>query len=115
MQDYIQQFISLVDGPKLATLLILFLVDFLGGVVVAIKEGTFSLDKLANFINTTVFYYTAGYYLLGIAVLAQPSWQIILPVAFGLIVASLTASVIIKLKKLGIPIPDSIYKVLGGK
>ena len=110
----LEQFLSLVDGAKGMTFLILFMVDLLAGIIVAFKEGTFAFNKLADFLNTAVLFYLAGYYMIGILVLAEPAWEPVLVASFALIVASLAADTGLKLKKLGLPIPDSITKILGG-
>jgi len=109
----LEQFLSLVDSTKGVTFLILFIVDLLAGVVVSFKEGTFAFNKLANFLNTDVLFYLAGYYMIGVLVLAEPAWEPVLLASFVLIVTSLGASIGLKLKKLGLPIPDQVTKILG--
>jgi len=113
MQDFINNFIAAVDGGKTFTFIILFSLDFIAGVIVAIKERTFIYSKLANFLNTTVVATVAGYYLLGVMVTIEPSWKPWLVASFAAIVVSLVASIGSKLKKLGIQIPGSISKFTG--
>lgn len=113
MQDFINNFIAAVDGGKTITLIILFSLDFIAGVVVAIKEHTFAYSKLANYLSTTIAATIVGYYLLGIMVTVEPSWMPVLVGAFATIVVSLTASIGSKLKKLGVQIPNSISKFTG--
>jgi poly-beta-hydroxyalkanoate depolymerase len=102
-------FVNLVDGAKIVTILILFLVDFILGVVVALKNGTFQLDKIANFLNTSVLYFLGGYLLLGVAAAVEPAineaW---VTAAFALLDATMVGFIIAKLKALGVPIPDQI-------
>lgn len=107
-------FLAIINGWKLLTLLVLLSVDFLLGIANAIKEGTFAFNKIANFLSTSVLFYVAGYYLLGIATLVEPSWGPALIVAFSTIVASLGATIIVKIKKLlpFIPLPDSVNNLL---
>lgn len=113
MDNFLANFWALVDGGKTVTFLILFVVDFLAGVIVAIKAGTFAFNKLANCLSTTVFGLIAGYYLIGLMVTQDPAWQSILVGSYVLIIATMVANIGGKLKKLGLPIPDSIGKLLG--
>ena len=107
--DYVYSFISLVDGVKLATILVLFLVDFLMGIVVAVKEGTFQLSKVANFLNTSVLYYFGGYLLLGIAATVEPNLgEALVTGAWVLLDATMIGAILAKGKKLGLPVPDKM-------
>ena len=107
--EYINQFLAMVDGAKLLTILVLIVVDLLAGVIVAVKEGTFQLSKIADFLNTSVLYYLGGYLVLGVAATAEP--QIGAPVVFAawsLLGVTMIGSIFAKLKKLGLPIPDKM-------
>jgi len=113
MENFLVNFWALVDGAKTVTFLILFVVDFIAGVVVAIKTGTFAFNKLANCLSTTVLSMMAGYYLIGLMVTQDPSWQPVLVGSYALIIATMAANIGAKLKKLGLPMPDSVSKLLG--
>ena len=109
MQNYIQQYLALVNGYKIITILILILVDFILGVVVAIKAGTFKLSKIGAFLNTSVLYYFGGYLLLGVAGVAEPSIGTGLIVgAFVVLDATMVGSILAKVQQLGIPVPKEL-------
>lgn len=105
-----EQFISLVDGPKLIAIMVLVLVDFVLGIIVAIKKGEFQFEKIANFLNTSVLAYIGGYFLLGLVVTVHKELQPVLTGAYVALDAALIAGVLGKLKSLGIPIPDIISR-----
>lgn len=108
--DYINEYLALVDGVKILTILALFAVDFVLGIVVAIKEKTFQLSKIAEFLNTSVLYFLGGYLLLGVAGVAEPSIGNELVVgAWILLDATMVGFILAKCKKLGLTnIPDKL-------
>lgn len=109
MEYYWETFINMVDGPKLITILVLIAIDFVMGVIVALKEGTFQMDKIANFLNTSVLYFLGGYLLLGVAATVEPGiGEGVVIAAFALLDATMIGFIIAKAKKLGIPVPDSV-------
>ncbi|MFA5285770.1 MAG: phage holin family protein [Smithellaceae bacterium] len=112
METFFQDFWAMVDGAKTITFLVLFIVDFIAGVVVAIKAGEFAFNKLANCLSSNVLFLIAGYYLIGLMVTQDPAWQAVLIGSYALIIATMVANIGGKLKKLGLPIPDSISKLL---
>ena len=106
MSNFINSFITLVGGYKIITILILIAVDFLLGVIVAIKNGAFKLSKIGSFLNTSVLYYLGGYLLLGVAGTAEPGIGTGLIIsAFALLDATMLGSIFEKVGKLGIPVP----------
>lgn len=106
----LEQFLALVDGSKSTVILILIVVDLLAGIIVALKEGTFQFNKLANFLNTTVLCCVAGYYILGLIVMTHREFATLLLAAYGLLDVSLLAGIWAKLGKLfpGLPVPKVI-------
>ena len=107
--DYVKKFLGLVNGVKLCTVLVLIVVDFILGVIVAIKEKTFQLSKLASFLNTTVLYLVGGYFLIGIVCVAEPSiGEPLIISTWILLDATMIGSILAKAKKLGVPVPDKI-------
>lgn len=105
--DFVNQFIAMVDGGKILTILILIAVDFVLGVVVAIKEGNFQLSKIGNFLNTSVLYFLGGYLLLGAAATIEPQLGgTMITGAWVLLDATMIGFILAKAKKLGVPIPD---------
>jgi hypothetical protein len=107
--QYIDQFLALVNGIKIVTILILIAVDLLLGIIIAIKEGTFQLSKIANFLNTSVLYFLGGYLLLGVAATAEPQWGAPMLIAAWLALdGTMVGFILAKLKKLGLPVPDKL-------
>jgi hypothetical protein len=107
--DFVNQYLALVDGVKILTILALFAVDFVLGIIVAVKEGNFQLSKIAEFLNTSVLYYLGGYLLLGVAGVAEPSIGNELIVgAWVLLDATMIGFILAKARKLGLSIPDKL-------
>ena len=107
--DYIQQYLNLIDGVKIVTILVLIAVDFVLGVIVAIKQGTFQLSKIAEFLNTSVLYFLGGYLVLGVAAVAEPSiGPQLITGAWLLLDATMIGLILAKAKALGITIPANL-------
>lgn len=107
--DYINQYIALIDGVKLSTIMVLIAVDFILGIIVAIKEGTFQLSKIGNFLNTSVLYFLGGYLFLGVAAVAEPQiGTSLITGAWALLDLTMVGFILAKAKKLGLPIPDKL-------
>jgi hypothetical protein len=106
--DILKAFIAIIDGLKLTTIFILIVADFILGVIVAIKTGTFAWTKLADFLNTSVFYYLGGYFVMGVLAMVRQEFVLAVTGAAAIMIASLLAGVIIKLKALGLPIPETL-------
>lgn len=103
-------FVGLVDGIKLKVILILIALDFILGIVVAVKDGTFKLSYFSNYLKSSVFYYVGGYYALGLAATVEPS------IPSGAVTAAwigldlmLLGMVLDKISKLGVPVPVPLH------
>ena len=112
--DYVKNFLALVNGVKLVTLAILSIADFVLGVIVALKSGTFKLNKIARFLNTSVLAMVGGYLVVGVIATAEPSFTAMVIASWAAIDAALLAMIVNKLKGLGLPIPESLLKLTGG-
>ena len=108
-----ETFINMVDGVKLTTLAVLIGVDFLLGVIVALKEGSFQFSKLASFLNTSILGYVGGYLLLGVVATVDSNFETAVTAGWVALDATLVAMILAKAKKLGLPIPNSASKLLG--
>lgn len=107
--EYLQTFIALVNGAKLITILVLIALDFIMGIIVALKEGNFELSKIANFLNTSVLYFLGGYFMLGLAATFEPQIDTaIVTGAWVLLDLTMIGFILAKAKKLGVPIPDKV-------
>ena len=109
----IGKYIALVNGFKVITLLVLIIVDFVLGVIVSLKAGTFSFKKLASFLNTSVLGMVGGYFLVGVMATVEPSFTAVVTASWVAIDAALLAMIVNKLKALGIPVPAAITKLTG--
>jgi hypothetical protein len=108
--EFLKALVALLDARLLVTIVALIAADFILGVVVAIKKGEFSLQKLADFIDTSVLYYMGGYLVAGFVGMLIPEIALFVPACGAAISVSLTAGVLAKLKALGLPIPEAISK-----
>ena len=108
--DFINQYLALIDGVKIVTILVLIAVDFLMGIIVAIKEKTFQLSRIGNFLNTSVLYFLGGYLVLGVAAIAESSvGNEVITGAWVLLNATIVGFILAKAKKLGMSnIPDKL-------
>lgn len=106
----IDRFISLVDGWKLLAIVVLFGLDFLAAVILAIKNKQFAWNKLPQFLKTDFLYMGGGYLIVGIAATVEPSLELIVPATWGLLIVGLLAGLLNKLKALGVPVPDEPVK-----
>lgn len=109
MDYFWQTFMNMVDGYKLITILVLIAIDFIMGVVIAIKNGQFELSKIANFLNTSVLYFLGGYLLIGVAATVSDSiGEEVVTAAWALLDATMVGFIISKAKQLGLPVPDKV-------
>lgn len=105
--DYVQTFKDLVNGPKLLALIALIFVDFVLGVILAIKAGAFAWSRLSNYLATDVLGLMGGYYVIGVAATFNPVLVPGLVASWAGIIASLLAMIITKGRKLGMPLDNS--------
>ena len=108
--EYIVAFIDLVGGLKLKTILVLIVADLLLGIILALKNKEFSFQKLADFLQTDVFYYMGGYFVTGILGTIMPEFIQVVNVAAATIIVTLTSFVLEKLKRLGLPVPERLTR-----
>jgi phage-related holin len=109
--DYINQFISLVDGVKITTLVALIIANFILGVAVSIKLKTFNFKQLGEFLYTRVLPYVVGYFGVGVIATIDSAWSWAVTAVWAVILATMVGAIAGNLKELGIPIPD----ILPGK
>ncbi len=102
MDAYIQSYIALVDGVKISSLFGLVGLDFLLGVILAVFSKSFDWHKLANFVDSNILKLVAGYLLVGVFALLEPSAQAAVWATWAVIDAKLIADIITKLKQLGV-------------
>lgn len=106
--DYIQEFISLVDGVKLTLVMALIIGNFVTGIAVAIKNRTFNLKQMGEFLYTRVLPYVLAYFGVGLVALVDQSWTWAVTVTWGIILATLVGAILQNLKELGIKVPSAL-------
>ncbi len=104
MNGYIAQYIALINGVKLITLFGLIALDVLLGVILAIRSKTFDFKRLSDFLDTSMLSMVAGYFLVGIFGVLEPTYAFAVTGTWAIINATLIAEVVAKLKKFGIPV-----------
>ena len=108
MENYIQQFVGLVDGVKLTLLMALIGGNFLTGLAVSIKTATFRLKELADMMTTRILPYILGYLAVGVVALVDQTWAPAITIVWGVILLTLVGAIIQNLKELGINLPNSL-------
>ena len=108
MESLVQQFVGLVDGVKLTLLMVLIGANFLTGLAVSIKTATFKLKELADMMTTRILPYILGYLAVGVVALVDQTWQVAIPIVWGIILLTLVGAIIQNLKELGINLPNSL-------
>jgi len=106
-----EQYVAVVDGVKLTVLMAMILANFGLGLAVSIKDKTFRLKEIADFMRSRVLPGILGYFAIGFVALTDSSWMPAVTVTWGFIIATLTGAILQSLKELGVNLPDS----LGGK
>jgi fumarate reductase subunit C len=104
MDTLITQYLALIGGWKVVTIAVLILLDTIMGIIVALKAGTFQWSYFANFLKSSVVVLFGGYFFLGVFVMANPSYQAIMPATMVIIDAKVLADLISKFQDLGISI-----------
>lgn len=105
-QSLWQQFWSLADGAKLATLVILVGLNLLLGIILALKSKTFVLSAVGDIFLHRVLPFFGGYYLICLLAVADSTYRDVAITAFAVATAALTGYVLAGLKELGFPLPD---------
>jgi predicted membrane protein len=106
LEAIINQIIALADGTKLAVLVALIAANFFGGLAVSLYAKNFQLKKVGDFLLSRVIPYILGYFVVVFLVYVEPSWQIAIPIVWGIIVAALVGAILTHLKELGLNLPD---------
>ena len=111
MEQYLEQFVALVNGTKLTVLVAMVFANLLTGIAVSIYTGSFRLKLVADFLVSRVLPYLISYLAVGVVAVVEPSWKAAVTVVWGLIIVALAGAILTNLKEMGISIPD----FLGGE
>jgi hypothetical protein len=102
MENLVNQYLDLIGGWKVVTILVLICADTLLGVFLALKNRSFAWTRIADFMDTSVLMMFGGYLVLGIVGMAETDLRAIVPVSLAVIDAKLAADIVNKLKRCGI-------------
>ena len=111
MEQYLEQFVALVNGTKLTILVAMVFANLLTGIAVSIYTGSFRLKLVADFLVSKVLPYLISYLAVGVVAVVEPSWKAAVTVVWGLIIVALAGAILTNLKEMGINLPD----FLGGE
>ena len=111
MEQYLEQFVALVNGTKLSILVAMVFANLITGIAVSIYTGSFRLKLVADFLVSRVLPYLISYLAVGVVAVVEPSWKAAVTVVWGLIIVALAGAILTNLKEMGISIPD----FLGGE
>ena len=111
MEQYLEQFVALVNGTKLTVLVAMVFANLLTGIAVSIYTGSFRLKLVADFLVSKVLPYLVSYMAVSIVAVVEPSWKAAVTVVWGLIIVALAGAILTNLKEMGINLPD----FLGGE
>lgn len=106
MEQYIEQFIVLIDGTKLSVLAAMIFANLATGIAVSVYTRTFRLKAIADFLMTRVLPYVLSYLAVGAVAVVEPSWKTAVMVVWALIAAALAGAILTNLKEMGIKLPD---------
>jgi len=106
MEQYLAQFVALVNGTKLSVLVAMVFANLLTGIAVSIYTGSFRLKLVADFLVSKVLPYLVNYMAVAIVAVVEPSWKAAVTVVWGLIIVALAGAILTNLKEMGISIPD---------
>lgn len=98
------QYVDLVNGWKLVTIVVLIIANFVFGVVAGLKDGTFQMNKIAEYLQVRVLYYVLGYFTLALVALINNDFAALVPTSFATIVAFFTTRIYSQFQTL-IPLP----------
>lgn len=105
MEGLIAEYLELIGGWKVISILVLIIIDTLLGITLAVfKTKDFAWSKIANFLNSSVLMMFGAYFILGIAAMAESSFKVSVPIVMGIISVKLIADIVTKFKSFGIDI-----------
>jgi phage-related holin len=105
-----QNIAVLFATPQIKWILILVAIDVLLGVIAALLKKDFRLGKVAGFMKKGVLGYVLGFAVLEMVGGALTSLEIVVQVAYVLIILALVGSILNNLGKMGLPLPTYLKK-----
>lgn len=86
VSSVLQDYANTVDGAKLLTLVIFVIANFVLGVLIALRNGTFTMNKIAEYLQVRVLFLVGGYFVVGLVALVDESYKPIVVAAFTTLV-----------------------------
>lgn len=108
MEQYLEQFVTLVNGTKLSILVAMIFANLVTGVAVSIWTKIFRLKAVGDFLLSRVLPYVLGYFAVVIVAVVQPAWEIAVTIVWAVIIAALAGAILANLKEMGIKLPESL-------
>jgi phage-related holin len=108
IEEYIANFIALVDGTKLSVLMGFILGNLTTGIAASIYRREFRLKALADFMFRRILAYVVAYFGVAIIALVEPAWKDLVTAVWGILLATLLGHILGNLREMGVPIPISI-------
>ena len=102
--------LTILAAPQIQNVVVLIGIDIVLGVLAALKNKEFVLGKLAGFMKKGIVAYVLGLGILMVVVEALPSLDLVLTVAYFLVILALIGSILDNLGKLGLPVPKMLRK-----
>lgn len=106
MEQFIEQFVELANTSKLTVIVSLITANLVLGIATSLYTKMFRLKKVGDFLLTKVLPYILGYFVVVIVAIANPTFQIAIPIVWGIIVASLSGAILANFKHVGFNLPD---------
>lgn len=100
------EFVALVDGAKLSTLVAMIFANVALGVGLAVFTGQFRLKAVGDFLLLRVLPYGLGYFAIGMVALMDNTWEPALIATWVFVVGALTGHLAGQLRELGLPLPE---------
>ena len=102
--------LTILAAPQIRNIVLLIAIDVVLGVLAALKNKEFILGKLGGFMKKGIVAYVLGLGILMVVAEALPSLDLVLTVAYFLVILTLVGSILDNLGKLGLPVPKILRK-----
>ena len=104
------EFVNLVDGFKIITLVLLIMTNGILGLILAGIKKEFTLADTGRMMTTKVLPFIGSYLAVGVTAVVDESLKPAVVAAFGICTAALVGNVLSQVKALGVPLPEIITR-----
>lgn len=105
-----EKLIEIFSDPQISWIVVLIVVDYVLGFVAAVNNKEWRLGKVAKVMKGPVLWYLLGFGVVKVVAEAQPSFEVLVPLVWLIIIGALVGSILDNLAKFGIKIPDWLKK-----